>query len=155
MRNISKESPVSKIPPSLVFAFAALLSLGAAQAADDLTRPIRVSPNGHFLVQPDGEPFFWLADTAWELFHRLTREESDEYLKARAAKGFTVIQAAATGRLYVSANKESGVKALNRYGHSPFIEADPLRPDPEYFQHIDWVVERAAHYGLRIALLPA
>jgi hypothetical protein len=38
------------------------------------------------------EPFFWLGDTAWELFHRLNREEADRYLEDRARKGFTVIQ---------------------------------------------------------------
>jgi hypothetical protein len=38
-----------------------------------------------------------LGDTAWELFHRLTREEADLYLKDRAAKGFTVIQPAMRG----------------------------------------------------------
>lgn len=27
------------------------------------------------MVGVDGRPFFYLADTAWELFHRLTREE--------------------------------------------------------------------------------
>ena len=40
------------------------------------------------------QAFFWLGDTAWELFHRLNREEADKYLKNRA-EGFTVIQAVA------------------------------------------------------------
>lgn len=31
--------------------------------------------------QPDGEPFFWLGDTGWELFQRLNREEADLYLQ--------------------------------------------------------------------------
>jgi hypothetical protein len=33
-------------------------------------------------------------DTAWELFHRLTREEAGKYLRDRARQKFTVIQAA-------------------------------------------------------------
>ena len=41
----------------------------------------------------DGRPFFWLGDTAWELFHRLSREEAERYLANRARRRFTVIQA--------------------------------------------------------------
>ena len=32
---------------------------------------LQVSDNRRFLVTADGRPFFWLGDTAWELFHRL------------------------------------------------------------------------------------
>jgi hypothetical protein len=51
---------------------------------------IRPSSNGRFLVRhlaPE-EPFFLLADTAWELFHRLDDAEAEHYLRNRAAKGF-------------------------------------------------------------------
>jgi hypothetical protein len=51
-----------------------------------------ISSNHRYLLK-DGKPFYWLGDTGWELFHRLTKEEADEYLKRRAAQGFTVIQA--------------------------------------------------------------
>jgi uncharacterized protein DUF4038 len=43
-----------------------------AQARRTLPR-LKVSDNKRFLVQEDGKPFFYLGDTAWELFHRLTR----------------------------------------------------------------------------------
>ena len=49
-----------------------------------------VSENKHFILR-DGKPFFWLADTGWELFHRLNREQADDYLERRSAQGFTVI----------------------------------------------------------------
>ena len=44
-------------------------------------------------ARAEGTGFFYLADTAWELFHRLDRAEAELYLKDRAAKRFTVIQA--------------------------------------------------------------
>jgi hypothetical protein len=37
--------------------------------------------------------FFYLGDTARELFHPLNREVADQYLEYLAAKGFIVIQA--------------------------------------------------------------
>ncbi len=56
---------------------------------------LRVSENRRFLVTAQARPFFWLGDTAWELFHRLNREEATRYLEDRAQQGFTVIQAQA------------------------------------------------------------
>ncbi|MEM7512849.1 MAG: DUF4038 domain-containing protein, partial [Bacteroidota bacterium] len=50
---------------------------------------LKVSDNQRFLVTEEGKPFFWLGDTAWELFHRCDREEADHYLETRAAQGFT------------------------------------------------------------------
>lgn len=48
--------------------------------------------NGRHLVGPDGQPFFWLADTAWNLWCKGTPEEWDRYLAHRKAQGFNVIQ---------------------------------------------------------------
>ena len=64
---------------------AALIStcLLQAQARQKPLPQLRVSENKRFLVTADGRPFFWLGDTAWELFHRLTREDGawDSHLK--------------------------------------------------------------------------
>src|SRR4051812_5828073 len=60
---------------------------------------LKVSDNKRFLVTEDGKPFFYLGDTAWELFDRLNREEADRYLVRRAQQGFTVIQAVAIAEL--------------------------------------------------------
>jgi len=38
-------------------------------------------------------PFFWLGDTAWQLFDKLTDDEIRLYLKNRKSLGFNVIQA--------------------------------------------------------------
>ncbi len=100
-----------------------------------------------YLVNERGEPFFYLGDTAWELFHRLTREEAELYLKDRAAKGFTVIQAVALAEL-------DGLNAPNPYGDTPLHKNDPTQPNEAYFQHVDWIVDRANTLGLYIGLLP-
>ncbi len=108
---------------------------------------IRVSANRRFLVHDDGTPFFWLGDTAWELFHRLTRVETDHYLQNRADKGFTVIQAVVLAEL-------DGLRVPNANGDLPLVDLDPTQPNEAYFQHVDWVIDRAAALGLRIGLLP-
>jgi len=108
---------------------------------------LRVSENKRFLVYEDGRPFTYLADTAWELFHRLDREEADTYLQDRAAKRFTAIQAV------VLAERE-GLTVPNPYGHLPLRGNDPTRPNEPYFQHVDYIVERAAALGMFIGMLP-
>ena len=108
---------------------------------------LKTSPNGRFLVTADGKPFFYLADTAWELFHRCSRDEIDYYLRDRAAKGFTVIQAVVLGEI-------NGVTEPNAEGHLPFTDRDPGQPNEAFFALIDYAVERAAHYGLYLAILP-
>ena len=60
---------------------------------------LKVSEDKHYLLTISGKPFFWLGDTAWELFHRLNREDADLYLQDRAKKGFTVIQAVVLAEL--------------------------------------------------------
>jgi hypothetical protein len=121
----------------------ALLPLAATAAV----HPLRVSADGRRLVQADGRPFFYLADTAWSLFHRLTREEADRYLRNRAEKGFTVVQA-------VALSENDGLRTPNAYGERPLVDNDPRRPNGAYFAHVDWVIDRAAELGLTVALLP-
>lgn len=53
---------------------------------------LRVSENGRFFTGQKEEPFFWLGDTGWLLFTKLSREEAVQYLDNRAEKGFNVIQ---------------------------------------------------------------
>jgi hypothetical protein len=108
---------------------------------------LRISPNRRFIVRDDGTPFFYLGDTAWELFHRLTMAEAELYLRDRAAKGFTVIQAVALAEL-------DGLRTPNMRGDLPLINDDPTRPNEAYFAHVDAVVDLAASLGLHIGMLP-
>ena len=132
----------------------ALTGLAAAGADGDSSAPgLRVSDDRRTLVREDGTPFFYLGDTAWELFHRLDREEATRYLDDRAAKGFTVIQAVALAEL-------DGLETPNPYGHTPLVDNDPARPavkpgrDNDYWDHVDWIIDAANERGLTVGLLP-
>lgn len=108
---------------------------------------LQVSENRRFIVTEDGRPFFWLGDTAWELFHRLTREEAADYFADRQAKGFTLIQAVALA-------EQDGLNTPNRYGELPLIDNDPRRPNEAYFALVDEYIQLAAAHQLYIGLLP-
>src|SRR5713226_6382330 len=98
---------------------------------------LRVSDNRRFLVHADGTPFFYLGDTAWELFHRLTLVDAERYLADRAAKRFTVIQAVVLAEI-------DGLHVPNMNGDTPLVDDDPTRPNEAYFKHVDAVVELAS-----------
>lgn len=114
---------------------------------------LKVSENRRFLVDAAGKPFFWLGDTAWELFHRLDRAEAEVYLRDRAAKGFNVIQAVALAEL-------NGLTEPNRYGHLPLHDQDPARPAVmdgtanDYWDFLGEVFDLAEANGLYVGFLP-
>ncbi|MFN8095471.1 MAG: glycoside hydrolase family 140 protein [Vicinamibacteria bacterium] len=128
-----------------------LLAASLAQAAP-LPR-LKVSDNRHYLVTEDGKPFFWLGDTAWELFHRLSREDAARYLDDRAQRGYDVVQAVALAEF-------DGLVEQNAYGHRPLVDNDPTRPDVkegpanDYWDHVDWVVDQANARGIYVGFLP-
>ena len=106
-----------------------------------------VSANHRFLEFSNGIPFFYLADTGWELFHRLDKNDAEKYLENRREKGFTVIQAVALAEL-------DGLNTTNMEGEKPLIDNDPLKPNEKYFAHVDWVIKKAEEKGMFIGLLP-
>ncbi len=108
---------------------------------------LRISSDRRYFVTADGAPFFYLADTAWELFHRLNREEAEMYLSDRAAKGFNAIQA-------VVLAEADGLRTPNATGELPLHNLSPARPNEAYFKHVDWIVDRAAELGLYTTMLP-
>ena len=114
---------------------------------------LKIAPGGRYLITADGKPFFYLGDTAWELFHRLNREEATRYLENRARKGFTVIQAVALAEL-------DGLNDPNPYGYRPLVDNDPLKPDVkegpdnDYWDHVDFIVKKANSLGLYVGFLP-
>jgi hypothetical protein len=108
---------------------------------------LKVHENRRYLCFEDGAPFFYLGDTGWELFHRLSLKDSEKYLENRRQKGFTVIQA-------VVLAEADGLNTPNAEGEKPLIDNDPLKPNEKYFTHVDKVVNMAADKGIFIGMLP-
>ena len=129
---------------------------------------LQVSDNGRFLQTEDGQPFFLLGDTDWELFHRLTREEADLLLETRAQQGFNTIFAVALAEfdglrvpnLYEKSEMTDGsdrpaaLGVANAQGEVPLHNCDPTTPNDKYFEFVDYVVDKAESLGMFVALLP-
>lgn len=120
---------------------------------------LSVHKEGRYLQKENGEPFFWLADTAWELAHRLNRAEVDTYLQDRANKGFNVIK-------FVLLAELDGLTKRNAYGDLPLMDYSPAKPyitegnDPDnpdeydYWDHADYIIDRCEQLNLYAGVLP-
>jgi hypothetical protein len=106
-----------------------------------------VSVDHRFLQYEDGTPFFYLGDTAWELFHRLSYKEAEKYFENRRQKGFTVVQAVILAEL-------NGLETPNQHGDLPLIGNDPVKPNNNYFLFVDSLIRLAESKGIFIGLLP-
>ncbi|MFR9166246.1 MAG: glycoside hydrolase family 140 protein [Dysgonomonas sp.] len=137
------------IKPFLIF-LSILFGINCLSAQ---TLPIvEVADNRHFFKTSDGKPFFWLGDTGWLLFSKLTHEEAELYFKNRQEKGFNVIQASLLHTL----------DAKNAYGDSALIRQDManlnlknLNDDKTYWGNISYIIDLAAKHDIYIALIPA
>ncbi|SEQ99752.1 glycoside hydrolase family 140 protein [Pedobacter rhizosphaerae] len=138
----------------LIAVMATALGCKSKKQADP--KSLLVSENGRFLTTGDGKPFFWLGDTAWLLFSRLTREEADTYLEDRKQKGFNVIQVMLL----------HDVPSRNVYLDSSLVRANVAKPaitpgsnykkadEYDYWDNVDYIIDKAAEKGLYMALVP-
>lgn len=149
-------SKISLIPQASRRCFRlAVATLLAGLALEGLSEPlprVRVSENNRFLVTEDGKPFFWLADTAWQLIHDLDEAETRQYFADRRDKGFTVIQTVVLA--------ENRFDRTNAFGHFPIEPRQPDKPivkdgpDNDYWDDIERVLRLAEEHHLYVGLLP-
>lgn len=108
---------------------------------------LQVASDRRTLCTEDGEPFFWLGDTAWELLHHATRQEIVRYLEVRQRQGFNVVQT-------VFVPEIEGPFRPNAEGHLPLTSLDDPAPAEGYLDLATFLLDEAAKRGIRVALLP-
>lgn len=107
---------------------------------------IRVSKNKRYL-EKDGKLYPYLADTAWTLLQRLTRDEIIFYLDKRAEQGFNAIQVSAISEF-------DGIRTPNREGNLPFIGENVYKPNPKYFELLKFLLAECKKRDITLTLLP-
>ncbi|KAF0192878.1 MAG: hypothetical protein FD165_648 [Gammaproteobacteria bacterium] len=154
----TKSRFISRLTLSAGLLFGTLLFAAYAEALPRLA----VSSNGHYLMQLDGSPaglpFFWQADTAWNLAS-VCEEDRDgdgtgdieQYIQDRAAKGYNVVQ----GPIIINTNSFSAPSlTADCYGNLALSNWTPgtVTLNEAYLRHIDYIVNTAREHGLYIAL---
>lgn len=102
----------------------------------------------HFQYQ-NGEPVWFLGDTAWALFTDNAEEQHDrravaKYLEQRASQGFNVVH----GMLL----SEAG---WGNAGGPPFTDLSSEQINPAYWQEVDHRVAEANRQGITVGLVVA
>jgi len=151
-----------------------LLTLGAwltTASAAAFDGPLVVGANGRTLAFADGTPFYYVADTPWQLLASLPIEEAQEYIDIRRRQGFTALQLVATPWSFDDRaarwdfEGEKGQARTNAYGEAPFFAADgapPERtsdvsfkhPNQRYWQHVDAVLGLLAERNMAAYFIP-
>jgi hypothetical protein len=109
---------------------------------------ITLDPSGKYLINSiTAKPVFITGDAAWLLITQLDNSAVDVYLSDRATRGFNYIWVAAADN-----NFRSNVP--NSDGDVPFDGADFTNYNGAYWRHADHVLQRAAYYGITVALSP-
>jgi hypothetical protein len=109
-----------------------------------------LDPTGRFLINSaTNKPVFITGDAAWSLITQLDNSDVEIYLSDRASRGFNYIWCAAADNYYQSNAPK------NYYGYAPFDGPDFTKEDANYWAHVDYVIQRAAAYGITVALSPA
>ena len=117
---------------------------------------LKIHPDRRHLTDERGRTVYLIGDTAWELFHCMSREEILRYLDCRAEQRFNFIQCV------VLAERE-GLSAPNAYGRLPLKTNENGIPDPalpdldggySYFDHVEFAVSAAEARGLYMGVLP-
>jgi hypothetical protein len=106
--------------------------------------PIGVSQNGRYFVDANGRPFYFLADTQWELFRRYSPAEAQVILEDRKAKGFSVVMVMLTG--------VGDATGPNFAGQHPWLNNDPATPNPAYFTNVDAIVKLALTNDIQLLI---
>lgn len=134
-----------KIYSFLTLLAALLVSCSVSAQTNQMSR-LLISYNDRYFMTENGDPFFWLGDTAWLLFTKLNRQEAARYLEDRQQKGFNVVQVMVL----------PSVESVNTYGDSALIHQNVATPrltegssfkkpeEYDYWDHIDYIVDLAA-----------
>ncbi|HXQ93283.1 MAG TPA: glycoside hydrolase family 140 protein [Nitrososphaerales archaeon] len=111
--------------------------------------PLKISDNKRYLVDQNGSPFLLQGEAAWSLIARATKEDVETYLKNRAEKGFNTVLVNILEHWFADKPPE------NLYGVEPFsIPNNFAAPNEMYFEHVDWVINKAAQYNIQVLLAP-
>ena len=109
-----------------------------------------LSADGIYLVNTfTNQPVFMIGDDAFAMDGNLSSADLETYLSDRASRGFNLIWISAVDNTY-SVNPPKDYP-----GNLPFSGGDFLNMQEPYFAQLDYVIQRAAVYGITVLLNPA
>jgi hypothetical protein len=137
------------------------LVASSAQNSRDPEFPLKISSNSRYLVDRNNQPFFIQADTPWSLFVALTKADAETYLENRYRKGFNTVTVNLIEHWFNGDSTAYPFASINKEGEAPFSNylpdgiADFTKPNHSYFDHVDYLIQKALERKILVMLTPA
>jgi hypothetical protein len=113
--------------------------------------PLRVGPNGRYLVDASGRPFLVAGDAPQSLIVNLSEADAELYFADRQSHGFNTVWINLLCAVYTGGRSDGATYD----GIAPFTTPGDLStPNEEYFRRADDMIRLAAKYGLNVLLDP-
>jgi len=110
---------------------------------------MQLDPSGKYLVSgKTGNAVFITGDAPQTLMVEVSSEDVEIYLADRASRGFNALWV-----LLVDSADQSNAPR-NFYRDEPFQGPDFTNENEPYWEHVDYVLHRASHYGITLVLNP-
>jgi hypothetical protein len=152
MQQIDSKKRLYIIVLSLAFLFASCETGGGGGGTPGLVYPLKVSSNGRYLVDQQGDPFLMIGDAPQALIINASVDEAELLLANRAAHGFNTVWinllTAEYGGGRADASTFDGLKPFTTTG-------DFSTPNEAYFARSDEIIRLAGNHGITVILDPA
>lgn len=115
------------------------------------TFPLKVGPNGRYLVGQNNQPFLIHGDSPQALIVDLSESDAELFFSNRQAAGFNAVWI----NLLCAGSTGGQADGSTYDGIQPFTTPGDLStPNPAYFSRADAMITRAANHGLLVFLDP-
>src|SRR6185312_2059459 len=112
--------------------------------------PLKLNPNGRYLVDSHNKPFLIKEISAWGLIQALSENDESAFMDSVKKKGFNTLMVS-----IISYDTRFAGDPPNWQGISPFkVKWDLSTYDTAYFAHADRFLHMAQNKGMLVLLVP-
>ncbi len=112
--------------------------------SDAVKFPIKTSLEGNHFLDANGMPFLMVADVAWQMLRKLDQASVVKYLDIRKSQSFNTVLLHA---LPITPSQK------NYYKKTPFIGGNIAKINPEYFQHLEKIIQEAKARDIAVGVV--
>lgn len=118
---------------------------GSGGGSGSYVWPLKISSNNRYLVDQNGRPFFYAADTSWTMLGYLSVDDAKKLIDIRKSQGFSAIQ---TILVPWGAGRSSSARG------AAFTNNDLTKPNEAYFSAVDQIMDYAETKGMVLYIPP-
>lgn len=107
--------------------------------------PLKVSENGRYFIDQNGDPFYPVVDTGWMVFSYINEEDAEFYLEQRRQHGVNTILCYGAPFLLGTPNAD---------GEVAFFDDNLSEPNDKYWDYVERLIGIMAEKGMQVMMGP-